>query len=54
MLSKQLKEMEKDGLVNRKVLNIMPPSVEYSLTAFGISALPVLNTLYKWSTDENK
>ena len=54
MLSKQLKEMEKDGLVNRKVLNIMPPSVEYSLTAFGISALPVLSTLYKWSTDENK
>ena len=54
MLSKQLKEMEKDALVNRKVLNIMPPSVEYSLTAFGISALPVLSTLYKWSTDENK
>ncbi|MDA1283717.1 MAG: helix-turn-helix domain-containing protein [Proteobacteria bacterium] len=54
MLSKQLKEMEKDGLVNRKVLNVMPPSVEYSLTDFGSSALPVLRTLYQWSINQNK
>ena len=36
MLSKQLKEMENDGLVKRTVLSVMPPSVEYSLTDFGI------------------
>ena len=54
MLSKQLKEMKKDGLVNRKVLNVMPPSVEYSLTDFGSSALPVLRTLYQWSINQNK
>ena len=39
MLSKQLKEMENDGLVKRTVLSVMPPSVEYSLTDFGKSAI---------------
>ena len=50
MLSKQLKEMENDGLVKRTVLSVMPPSVEYSLTDFGKSAIPVLKSLYNWST----
>ena len=37
MLSKQLKELEADGIVNRKVIQIIPPKVEYSLTEFGFS-----------------
>ena len=53
MLSKQLKEMENDGLVKRTVLSVMPPSVEYSLTDFGKSAIPVLKTLYSWSLNQD-
>ena len=50
MLSKQLKEMENDGLVKRTVLSVMPPSVVCSLIDFGKSAIPVLQSLYSWST----
>ena len=43
MLSKQLKELETDGIVNRKVHQVVPPKVEYSLTEFGLSVIPILN-----------
>lgn len=48
MLSQQLKELEQDNLVNRKVFPEIPPRVEYSLTEKGISLLPVLEDLYNW------
>lgn len=48
MLSQQLKELEKDKLVIRKIYAEMPPRVEYSLTRRGQSLLPVLEDLYKW------
>ena len=48
MLSQQLKELEKDALVNRKIYAEMPPRVEYSLTKKGKSLLPVLEELYNW------
>jgi DNA-binding HxlR family transcriptional regulator len=54
MLSKQLKEMEIDGLINRRVHSIVPPKVEYSLTDFGKSVLPILDSLYSWSVKKNK
>ena len=46
MLSKQLKELETDGIVNRKMHQVVPPKVEYSLTEFGLSvrALNCLKT----------
>ena len=49
MLSKQLKELEIDGLINRKVFQVVPPKVEYSLTDFGSSVIPLLRSLHEWN-----
>ena len=49
MLSKQLKELEHDGIVNRKVYEIVPPKVEYSLTEFGNSLIPILRSFSDWN-----
>ena len=48
MLIQSLKELEKDGLVNRKVYRQVPPKVEYSLTDIGKSFVPVLNSMFQW------
>jgi len=48
MLIQSLKELEKDGLVNRKVYRQVPPKVEYSLTDIGKSIIPVLNAMFEW------
>ena len=48
MLTKQLRELEKDNLINRKVFDVIPPKVEYSLTEFGWTFEPVLVALCKW------
>ena len=48
MLTQQLRELETDGLVNREVYPQVPPKVEYSLTQYGKSVLPVLTIMFKW------
>ena len=50
MLSKQLKEMENDTLVKRKIIKSNPIAVEYSLTQFGSSSLPIIRSLIKWGS----
>ena len=49
MLSKQLKELEFDGIINRKVYQVVPPKVEYSLTDFGFSVITILKSFYEWN-----
>jgi DNA-binding HxlR family transcriptional regulator len=48
MLTQQLRELERDGLINRKVYPVVPPKVEYSLTETGLSLQPVIDTISKW------
>ena len=47
MLSKQLKELEEDGLICRKVYPVVPPKVEYSLSEMGKAIHPALKSMYK-------
>ncbi len=48
MLAQQLRELEKDGLINRVVYPVVPPKTEYSLTDFGRSLTPILDELCNW------
>jgi len=48
MLTQQLRELERDGLVRRRVYPEVPPRVEYALTELGESVMPLLKQLYTW------
>lgn len=49
MLSIQLKSLEEDGIIKKEVFNIKPPlKVEYSLTDFGKTLIPLLKYLVEW------
>jgi DNA-binding HxlR family transcriptional regulator len=48
MLTQQLREMERDGLVHREIYPSVPPKVEYSLTDLGMSLRPVINAMCDW------
>ena len=48
MLSQQLRELENDGLIKRKVYPVVPPKTEYSLTKRGKTLSPVIMEICQW------
>jgi DNA-binding HxlR family transcriptional regulator len=54
VLNVQLKQLEQHGLVSRKIYAELPPRVEYKLTAFGRTVMPVIASLGKWGDDHQE
>jgi DNA-binding HxlR family transcriptional regulator len=48
MLTQQLRELERDGIVERKVYPEVPPRVEYSLSSYGRTLLPITELMCAW------
>jgi DNA-binding HxlR family transcriptional regulator len=48
ILTNQLRELEEDHLIHRTVFPVVPPKVEYALTPYGESLMPVLKEIYEW------
>ncbi len=51
MLTQQLRELETQDLIHREVYPVIPPKVEYSLTATGRSLLPILVAMRDWGAE---
>lgn len=54
VLTAQLRDMEANGLISRKVYAEVPPKVEYSLTDLGKSLKPILDAMKNWGEDYKK
>ncbi|GAA0730497.1 helix-turn-helix domain-containing protein [Clostridium malenominatum] len=54
MLTQQLRELESDNLVIRKVYPQVPPKVEYSLSDLGETLMPILSMMCNWGNDYYK
>lgn len=54
MLSQQLRELETDGLLSRKIYPEIPPKVEYSLTDDAKKLIPALKEIYEWGVQQKK
>ena len=54
MLTKELRELESDRIIKRKVYPQVPPKVEYSITEYGKSLRPVIKEMYKWGKEHSK
>jgi DNA-binding HxlR family transcriptional regulator len=53
MLTAQLKELERDGLIHRKAYDQVPPKVEYSMTEMGRDLRPLVAEMHKWISKYN-
>lgn len=51
VLSSNLRDMEENGLIVRKVFPEVPPKVEYTLTELGHSLKPILDSMSSWGTN---
>ena len=48
MLTKQLRELEVDGILSRKIYAEIPPRVEYALTDLGLSLMSIIGEMKRW------
>ncbi|NQZ75190.1 MAG: helix-turn-helix transcriptional regulator [Ekhidna sp.] len=48
MLTTQLRELESEGFIHRKVYPVVPPKVEYSITEKGLTSIPIINTIREY------
>lgn len=53
VLTRQLRDLERDGIIDRTVYPQVPPRVEYSLTPLGRSLLPILGQLHDWAVNNS-
>ena len=51
MLTTQLRELEKDGFIHRKVYAVVPPKVEYSITEKGKKAIPIIEAIRQYGLE---
>ena len=54
MLAQQLRQLEHDGVIDRKVYPQVPPKVEYDLTKWGQAMCPALDSLLEWAAQAPK
>lgn len=54
MLTQQLRELEGDKLINRKVYSVVPAKVEYSLTRYGRELMPIFIMMCRWGINYKK
>lgn len=54
MLTAQLRELEEDGIVSRKVFAEVPPRVEYAITKSGQEIFPIIEAMAKWAMNQRR
>ncbi|WP_405248076.1 MULTISPECIES: winged helix-turn-helix transcriptional regulator [unclassified Cellulophaga] len=54
MFTQTVRELEKDGLISREIYPVVPPKVEYALTARGKSLEAILKSLDQWGLEDKK
>ena len=53
MLSLQLQELEKDGIISKTIYPVIPPKTEYKLTKFGSTLIPIITAMEAWGNFYN-